>query len=181
MRKSLCSTEEIFFLYLAVGTCADKIIFPFGAMIIGSAAGVLSTVGFGKIKPVLQKFKAHDTCGVNNLHGMPGLLAGIFGIILAIFPAYSLHNDNLLGICWHGTGRSSLLQVGYQAAALGSTIAIAVAGGILTGLILRLPLLNDERPSSYYNDHTHWETPHDFHHGETTALLPGHAEHHTHA
>jgi ammonium transporter Rh len=95
MRKSLCSTEEIFFLYLAVGTCADKIIFPFGAMIIGSAAGVLSTVGFGKIKPVLQKFKAHDTCGVNNLHGMPGLLAGIIGIILAAFPLNSLYKDNL--------------------------------------------------------------------------------------
>ena len=95
-------------------------------MIIGTVAGALSTIGFRFIKPVLQKFRAHDTCGVNNLHGMPGLLAGIFGIILAIYPTYSLHTDNLLDTCWHGHNRSYLLQVGYQAAALGATIGIAI-------------------------------------------------------
>jgi ammonium transporter Rh len=140
---------------------------PFGAMIIGSIAGILSTVGFAKIKPVLQKFRAHDTCGVNNLHGMPGILAGIFGIILAAFPAASLHTYNLSDTCWHGHERSALMQVGYQAAALGLTILIAVVGGIITGIILRLPLLNDELPSSYHNDNTHWKTPDDFHQGAT--------------
>lgn len=158
-----------------MGTVADKIIRPFGAMIIGSLAGALSTAGFVFIKKNLQKARAHDTCGVNNLHGMPGLLAGIVGIVLAIFPAYSLYTDNLLPICWHGTYRTHLGQVAYQAAALGTTIAIAVVGGIITGVILRLPLLNDERPSSYYNDHPHWETPDDFHADATTALLPTHA------
>ena len=147
-------------------------------MIIGSVAGALSTVGFRFIKPSLQKARAHDTCGVNNLHGMPGLLAGVIGIILAIFPAYSLYTDNLLPICWHGTYRTYLGQIGYQAAALGTTIAIAVVGGVITGVILRLPLLNDDRPSSYYNDRTHWETPDDFHEDVHGALLPPHVEHH---
>jgi ammonium transporter Rh len=164
------------FSYLAVGTVADKIIRPAGAMIIGSIAGILSTSGFVFIKPAIQKFRAHDTCGVNNLHGMPGLLAGVFGIILAIFPAYSLHTDNLLGTCWHGTNRSNLAQVGYQALALGATIVIAVTGGIITGLILRLPQLSDEVPSAYFNDQQHWETPDDFHTSETSALIQTHAE-----
>ncbi|CAF1056976.1 unnamed protein product [Rotaria sordida] len=163
---------------VAVGTVADKIIFPFGAMIIGSIAGSLSVIGFRFIKPALQKFRAHDTCGVNNLHGMPGLLAGIFGIILAIFPTYSRHTDNLLGTCWDGNERSSLAQVGYQAATLGATIAIAVIGGIITGIILRLPVFNDEHPSSYYNDSPHWETPDDFYHDVTTPLLTTSTEHH---
>ena len=141
----LINKSFFFRYYLAVGTCADKVIRPFGAMIIGSIAGILSTVGFAKIKPVLQKFRAHDTCGVNNLHGMPGILAGIFGIILAFFPTHSLHTHNLSDTCWHGHERSGLMQVGYQAAALGLTILIAVVGGIITGLILRLPVLNDDR------------------------------------
>jgi ammonium transporter Rh len=159
------------FSYLAVGTIADKIIGPAGAMAVGTIAGILSTVGFRFIKSTIQKFRVHDTCGVNNLHGMPGLLAGIFGIILAFFPAYSLYKDNLLGVCWHGEDRSYLGQVGYQALALLVTIAIAVIGGILTGIILRLPLLSDEVPSSYFNDQQHWETPDDFH-NDTVALIP---------
>jgi ammonium transporter Rh len=165
---------------VAVGTIADKIIRPFGAMIVGSIAGILSTVGFRFIKPVLQKFRAHDTCGVNNLHGMPGLLAGIFGIILAIFPAYSLYTDNIVDTCWHSHERTYLAQIGYQAAALGVTILIAVIGGIITGIILRLPALNDERPTAYFNDHPHWETPDDFFYDAANAIGHSHVEHHAH-
>lgn len=162
--------------YLAVGTVADKIIRPAGAMVIGSIAGALSTVGFKLIKPTIQKFHAHDTCGVNNLHGMPGLLAGIFGIILALFPAYSLYTDNLLGTCWHGENRSHLVQLGYQALTLLVTIGIAVIGGLITGAILRLPVLSDEVPSSYFNDLQHWETPDDFHDNATLSTPLIHTE-----
>ena len=164
-----------------MGTIADKIIGPGGAMIVGTIAGALSTVGFRFIKPILQKFRAHDTCGVNNLHGMPGILAGIFGIILAAFPAYSLYTDNLVGTCWHAQERSHLLQIGYQAATLGTTILVAVVGGIITGVILRLPLLNDERPSAYHNDATHWETPDDFYAGNSTVVAHSKVEHHVDA
>lgn len=132
-------------------------------MVVGSIAGILSTVGFKFIKPVIQKFRLHDTCGVNNLHGMPGLLAGIFGIILAFFPTYSLYTENIVPVCWDSTNRSYLGQAGYQALALGATIVIAVIGGIITGVILNLKIFSDEVPSSYHNDFQHWETPDDFH------------------
>ena len=165
-------------LCLAVGTVADKFIRPFGAMIVGSLAGALSTVGFRFIRPVLQKFRVHDTCGVTHLHGLPGLLAGIFGIILAIVPSYSLYTENLLDTCWHGYHRTYLGQIGYQAAALGATIGIATVGGLITGFVLRLPLFNDQRPSAYYNDRVHWKVPEDFYQDPTTVLVPSSVEHH---
>ncbi len=31
--------------------------------------------------------KGTDTCGVHNLHGMPGVLGGIFGVFLAATPS----------------------------------------------------------------------------------------------
>ena len=147
-------------------------------MIIGSIAGVLATVGFRFIKPFLQKLRIHDTCGVINLHGLPGLLSGLFGIILAIFPTYSLYRDNLSETCWHGQYRTYLGQIGYQSAALSTTLGIAVIGGLITGAILRLPLLNDQRPSAYYNDRLHWDVPDDFYQDVTTVLVPSHVEHH---
>ncbi|CAF0887992.1 unnamed protein product [Didymodactylos carnosus] len=149
---------------VAIGTVADKIVYPAGALVVGSIAGSLSTVGFKYILPKLKKLKIHDTCGVNNLHGMPGLLAAIVGIILASMPAYSLHENNLLSSCFHGTHRTGLQQVGYQAATLGITLSIAIVGGLITGFILRL--LENKNVLTYYDDDTYWDTPTDFHNDE---------------
>merc|ERR1711892_478747 len=58
---------------VAVGACADMMLTPGGSLAIGSLAGILSICGFQYIQPcLLKKLKIHDSCGVNNLHGMPG-------------------------------------------------------------------------------------------------------------
>jgi len=50
-------------------------------------AGTISVFGYSKVQSFLQqKFKLWDTCGVNNLHGMPGILGGlvsVFAVLLA--------------------------------------------------------------------------------------------------
>ena len=57
---------------------------PFGAMIIGTFAGFASTLGYQYLTPFLKrKLFINDTCGVNNLHGMPGLISGFVGAIVA--------------------------------------------------------------------------------------------------
>jgi ammonium transporter Rh len=48
------------------------------AVIIGVMAGGLSTFGFAIIQSRQQKLmKIIDTCGVTNLHGLPGLMGGL--------------------------------------------------------------------------------------------------------
>lgn len=43
---------------------------PFGCMLIGGIAGILSTFGFAYLQPFLRKkINLHDTCGIHNLHG----------------------------------------------------------------------------------------------------------------
>ena len=65
---------------VAVGSASDLVVTASVAMLIGGAAGIVSAWGFLKLSPWLQeKIGLHDTCGVHNLHGMPGVMGGLIG------------------------------------------------------------------------------------------------------
>lgn len=84
------------------------------AAVIGIMAGGLSTIGFAVIQSKQQKWmKLIDTCGVTNLHGLPGLMGG-----LAALPVI------------HGLNMQS------QLSGIGITIVIAFVAGLITGKIL---------------------------------------------
>jgi ammonium transporter Rh len=68
---------------VAMGACADLDILPGSAVLIGSLAGVLSVWGYVKLSPWLEaKIGLYDTCGVNNLHGLPSLLAAAANMLV---------------------------------------------------------------------------------------------------
>jgi len=68
---------------VAIGSVCN-LAMPGYAMLIGIAAGMLSTFGYAVIAPRLEKIlKGTDTCGVHNLHGMPGVFGGLAGIFFA--------------------------------------------------------------------------------------------------
>ncbi|NXP96785.1 RHAG protein, partial [Vidua macroura] len=131
---------------VAVGTCADLKIHPFSAMFIGVIAGIVSVLGFQFLTPVMAtKLKIQDTCGVHNLHGLPGILGGIAGIIVAAVKTESRNGQ--------------VLTPALQAAALGSTLGIAIVGGALTGAILKLPFLGQVSDQNCFDDSAYWEVP----------------------
>nr|AAQ10012.1 Rh blood group-associated glycoprotein [Gallus gallus] len=131
---------------VAVGTCADLTIDPFVAMCIGIIAGIISVLGFRFLTPVLaSKLKIQDTCGVHNLHGLPGILGGIASIVVT-----ATQPETKKGI---------QLTAGKQASALGSTIGIALLGGALTGAILRLPIWGQVSDQNCFDDSAYWEVP----------------------
>ena len=56
-------------------------------MTIGCIGGIVSTFGYIKLTSFLEeKIGLNDTCGINNLHGIPGILGGILsGIVIASY------------------------------------------------------------------------------------------------
>jgi len=148
---------------VAIGTSANLMIQPFGAMLVGSIAGVVSVVGYKYITPFLaRKLNLHDTCGVNNLHGIPGILAAIIGAIVCGFASFDTYGHNLFEVFPAlKDGRTAWGQTGYQFAGLGVTLAMAIGGGLITGFILRLPIWIQLDEQSYYDDEDFWEVPHE--------------------
>ncbi|XP_063959335.1 ammonium transporter Rh type A-like [Lytechinus pictus] len=158
---------------VAVGTAANLMIQPWGAILIGVVAGVLSTFGYKVIQPFLcEKFGLHDTCGVHNLHGMPGILGGLGGIVACALASEAVYGDSLPDVFGdrfedppadstakapievRDAGQQALMQL----AALVMTLAIAIVSGLFTGLILRcvpgLDALSDEK---VFEDEYFWE------------------------
>nr|XP_028566456.1 ammonium transporter Rh type B isoform X3 [Podarcis muralis] len=77
-----------------VGTSGEMMLTPFGAMIAGVLAGSVSVLGFKFLTPFLaSRLKIHDTCGVHNLHGMPGILGGLLGVLVAGLATEDVYGD----------------------------------------------------------------------------------------
>ncbi len=79
---------------VAIGATCNLVTTPV-AFGIGLLAGALCVIGYVVIQPRLQAMlKIVDTCGVHNLHGMPGLLGGL----IAIFVVPGIATAQLAGI-----------------------------------------------------------------------------------
>mmetsp|Transcript_76906 Transcript_76906/g.168100 ORF Transcript_76906/g.168100 Transcript_76906/m.168100 type:complete len:400 (-) Transcript_76906:604-1803(-) len=119
---------------VSIGATAN-LVGPFGAVLIGCLAGALSTYGFVKA----PLFGDVDTCGINNLHGMPGILGGLASAAVPFF-----YKDA-------GTIAAQ------QATGLGLTLVVAAVTGTLTGYLLKAL----GSPSEMFTDETFWECAED--------------------
>lgn len=112
---------------VSIGSTCD-IASPGMSLMIGLLAGILSTIGYRYIAPRVCRFlRGTDTCGVHNLHGMPGLLGGFSAIVL--------------------TGNWKI-----QILAMIINVAIAFVGGLIAGAVIRT-MGKTEQP---YRDEAHF-------------------------
>lgn len=147
---------------VAIGTAANFMMHGWGSILVGILAGTISTLGFAFLTPLLKsRFGLADTCGVHNLHGMPGIVGGIVGAVASAAATDSEYGDAAHFIWTERTagGRTASEQGGYQGAALVITIAIGLAGGALVGGLLRTGWFAPMR-AQWYDDAFEWDVAH---------------------
>jgi ammonium transporter Rh len=142
---------------VAMGASANLITTPYGALLVGSVAGVISTLGFAYLSPFLErKLGLHDTCGVHNLHGMPGIMGAICSAILMAAATTDVYGDS-----WQilfGTRDPATEQAPMQIAAMAAGVGIALVTGACTGLFISMPFFDRLEKEDLYDDETFWLT-----------------------
>eukprot|EP00891_Asterochloris_glomerata_P004350 jgi/Astpho2/4350/Aster-08052 len=133
---------------VAIGSAANMDMAPAAALGVGMVAGTVSVLGFRHISPYLEtKVGLRDTCGVHNLHGLPGILGGVVAaLILVVAP----HRNALL--LSHGRWGTA----GFQLAALGASLLLATVGGVCAGRLVAAGAGRME-PEDAFEDARWWD------------------------
>jgi ammonium transporter Rh len=98
---------------VSIGATCNVVSAPM-ALIVGALAGVLCVFGYAVVQSKIKNLcRIVDTCGVHNLHGMPGLFGGLVAAV--VIP---------------GIAKAQLLGIGF-------TLVLALGGGLVAGYILR--------------------------------------------
>lgn len=141
---------------VAIGAVADLPIMASSAMIIGGFAGVVSVLGYKYLQPLIEKkIGLHDTCGVHNLHGMPGIIGGIASSIAAAAASYEDYGEKLYKFFPETqNGRTLVHQGGYQILYLVITLVLAILSGKISGHIVKALT---RPPQKYFQDELNWE------------------------
>nr|AJO26542.1 Rh-like protein [Erpobdella obscura] len=149
---------------VALGSMADMVVYPFAVLLAGALAGCISVLGYQFFTPCCdQKLKIHDTRGVHNLHGLPGIISAIGAIICAAFATQEHYGESFSKI-FPAVGKDSRtpgVQAEFQLAALAVTLAISLFGGVITGFFLRLPFWKQPKGAEIMDDWDYWVLPSD--------------------
>jgi len=159
---------------VAIGSSADLLVAPWGAILTGSVAAVVSVWGFAYAQKFLEeKLNIHDTCGVFWLHGLPGIMGGIGGAVSAgaaesknygqsiglIYPKMGTSNATeakALGI-EPGEDRSATHQAGLQFAAVLITLGLGVVTGLIMGFVSGSRLFWQVPTDKMFDDAIFWD------------------------
>ncbi|XP_073324146.1 rh50-like protein [Pagrus major] len=170
---------------VTVGASVDMMISPVGAYALGIMGCTACFFGYRYLTPFMaQRLRIQDQCGIHNLHGLTGLIsstAGICAILLATEETYGpsmyqifshrappvgdpklLELQQLIPGLKPGLGRTAKEQALYQVAAIFSTIAASIVGGLLTGFVMNLSFMASPSDEGCFNDEVFFDMPSDF-------------------
>ncbi|XP_032369261.1 rh50-like protein [Etheostoma spectabile] len=170
---------------VTVGASVDMMISPVAAYALGIMGCIACFFGYKYLTPFLaRRMRIQDQCGIHNLHGLTGLIssaAGICAILLATEETYGpsmyqifshrappegdpklLELQRLIPGLKPGLGRTAQEQALFQVAAVFSTIAASAIGGLLTGLVMKLPFMASPSYQDCFDDELFFDMPSDF-------------------
>jgi ammonium transporter Rh len=144
---------------VAIGACCDMLANPGGAVAVGAVAGLVSVYGFSFASPWLKARGLTDTCGIFNLHFLPGLLGGVASAVAMGSLDAGQWPDAARNAHFKGhAGRSPLTAGCWQMAVCAISLGFGGAAGALTALLVkRGPAF--EPLTNFYEDAEEWNTP----------------------
>ena len=148
---------------VAIGAPVQFIYRPGVALFIGCSTGMISALCFHHLTPkLLECIGLYDTCGIHNLHGIPGLLGGIWSAIIIAF--YSTGFDASIAAMYSNgnflfpTTRTFREQGGLQIAGTACSLAMGICFGLVGGLITSF--FYKEKPKYFYLDTEYFDNAH---------------------
>lgn len=145
---------------VAIGATSGITYYPAVGLGIGFFTGTISTLGFRFLTPFLErKIGLYDTCGIHNLHGIPGVIGGICSAIVVAgynkgFDAASVAPfdtpANLYPPSIFLVVTDFFKQGGLQIAGTFTSMFLGLIFGTITGYILLQTY--DQDPASFFND-----------------------------
>ena len=151
---------------VVIGACAGIIYHPAGSLCIGFLIGIVSTLGYHYLTPYLErKIGLYDSCGVHNLHALPGLIGGILSGVVAATFNYGTATDAYTITANDFPAYSSLIdtpyrQGGRQIAATFVSIGIGIVTALVSGFFLRFIYSFDEK--EFFTDSVYFEEAHEY-------------------
>ena len=125
---------------IIVGAPSTFIYRPGLALFIGVMGGSVSALCFHNLSPkLLDCIGLYDTCGIHNLHGIPGVMGCIWSAIVCAF--YNTgYDQNIAAMYSNGNflipaGTSFLKQGGLQIAGLFCSLGMSIIFGLAAGLV----------------------------------------------
>jgi len=145
---------------VAMGTGANMLLGPGAAALVGTCTGVVSVIGYIYISPWLEeRLNITDTCGVNNLHGMPSLIGASVGIIgLAVVDANDYGDQWMFSDIDPNEGATAANNQGNY---IVCTLFVSIVTGYITGKLTNI-LAPPAPKAAQFQDEPYWGVSPDY-------------------
>jgi ammonium transporter Rh len=147
---------------VVIGAPAGLIYNPGSALIIGAFIGIISTLCFQYLTPKLEeKLGLFDTCGIHNLHGLPGLIGGILSAVVVATYKYTANWDPTaitsgnfpeISIITADPYKQGALQIAGTFVSMGLGITFGIIAGFFMKCIYSVKAKEFYQDSPYFED-----------------------------